>query len=123
MAGERKEDRAPRCLCTGQRRDGLPGGRHLGGREERALPAPQEHLRCEAVTAEAAAIAKHRARGRCSPRVVLFFLSVLGLPLIGASASAAAMRVVAATSDLASLAQAGPGGLAQGEAIISPAAH
>src|SRR5207249_9138381 len=48
-------------------------------------------------------------------------LSVLGLPLIGTSA-AASMRMVATTTDLASLAEAITGDLAQVETIIPPAA-
>jgi len=73
------------------------------------------------VTAGAAAITKGRGRGRCSPRLVLLLLSILGLPLIGTSA-AASMRMVATTTDLASLAEAITGDLAQVETIIPPAA-
>ena len=73
------------------------------------------------MTAGAAAITKGRGRGRCSPRLVLLLLSVVGLPLIVTSA-AAGMRVVATTSDLASLAEAITGDLAQVETIIPPAA-
>ena len=73
------------------------------------------------MTAGAAAIAKRRGGGRCSPRLVLLLLSVLGLPLVVTSA-AAGMRVVATTSDLASLAEAVTGDLAQVETIIPPAA-
>ena len=73
------------------------------------------------MTAGAAAIAKRRGRGRCSPRLVLLLLSVLGLPLVVTSA-AAGMRVVATTSDLASLAEAVTGDLAQVETIIPLAA-
>src|SRR5262249_61301996 len=51
VARKRKEDRAPRCLWACQRRDGLSGRRSLGRREERALPASKEHLRCETVIA------------------------------------------------------------------------
>ena len=73
------------------------------------------------MTAGAAAITKGRGRGRCSPRLVLLLLSILGLPLIGTSA-AASMRMVATTTDLASLAEAITGDLAQVETIIPPAA-
>jgi ABC-type Zn uptake system ZnuABC Zn-binding protein ZnuA len=74
------------------------------------------------VTAEAAAIKKRRGRGGCSPRLVLLVPLVLGLPLIGTGAAAGGLRVVATTSDLASLAQAVTADLAQVETIIPPAA-
>ena len=74
------------------------------------------------MTVEAAAIEKHRGRGGCSPRLVLLVPLVLGLPLIGTSAAAGGLRVVATTSDLASLAQAVTADLAQVETIIPPAA-
>jgi ABC-type Zn uptake system ZnuABC Zn-binding protein ZnuA len=74
------------------------------------------------VTAEAAAIKKRRGRGGCSPRLVLLVALVLGLPLIGTGAAAGGLRVVATTSDLASLAQAVTADLAQVETIIPPAA-
>ncbi len=74
------------------------------------------------MTAEAAAIKKRRGRGGCSPRLVLLVPLVLGLPLIGTGAAAGGLRVVATTSDLASLAQAVTADLAQVETIIPPAA-
>ena len=74
------------------------------------------------MTAEAAAIKKRRGRGGCSPRLVLLVALVLGLPLIGTSAAAGGLRVVATTSDLASLARAATADLAQVETIIPPAA-
>jgi ABC-type Zn uptake system ZnuABC Zn-binding protein ZnuA len=53
---------------------------------------------------------------------VLALLCVLGLSLVARTAAAGSMRVVATTSDLASLAQAVAGDLAQVETIIPPAA-
>jgi ABC-type Zn uptake system ZnuABC Zn-binding protein ZnuA len=53
---------------------------------------------------------------------VLALLCVLGLSLVARTAAAGSMRVVATTSDLASLAHAVAGDLAQVETIIPPAA-
>jgi ABC-type Zn uptake system ZnuABC Zn-binding protein ZnuA len=53
---------------------------------------------------------------------MLVILCVLGLSLVAHTAAAASMRVVATTSDLASLAHAVAGDLAQVETIIPPAA-
>src|SRR5215813_9084762 len=61
-------------------------------------------------------------RGRCSPRIMLVLVCLLGLSLIVQPAAAGSMRVVATTSDLASLAQAVTVDLAQVETIIPPAA-
>ncbi len=53
---------------------------------------------------------------------MLVILCVLGLSLVAHTAAAGSMRVVATTSDLASLAHAVTGDLAQVETIIPPAA-
>ena len=53
---------------------------------------------------------------------MLVLVCLLGLSLIVQPAAAGSMRVVATTSDLASLAQAVTGDLAQVETIIPPAA-
>src|SRR5437660_7216242 len=63
-----------------------------------------------------------RMRGRCRPRMALALACTLGLAFVGQSAAARTMRFVATTSDLASLAQAVAGDLAQVETIIPPAA-
>src|SRR5262245_40976221 len=62
-----------------------------------------------------------RARGRRRPRASLVISCVLGLWLVPHTAAGAGMRVVATTSDLASLAQAITGDLAQVETMIPPA--
>jgi ABC-type Zn uptake system ZnuABC Zn-binding protein ZnuA len=61
-------------------------------------------------------------RGRCSLRIVLILLCALGWPSLAQTAAAGAIRVVATTSDLANIAQAVTGDLAQIETIIPPAA-
>src|SRR6266480_1640003 len=63
-----------------------------------------------------------RMRGRCRPRMALVLACALGLAFVGQSAAARTSRIVATTSDLASLAQAVAGDLAQVETIIPPAA-
>src|SRR5215831_964800 len=63
-----------------------------------------------------------RAHARCGPRIVLVLLSILGLPSVVQIAAAQTVRVVATTGDLASLARAVTGDLAQVETIIPPAA-
>src|SRR5262249_59567494 len=65
---------------------------------------------------------KRKARGRWRPRVALLLLCTLSLPVVAQPAAAGPLRVVATTSDLASLAQAVTGDLAQVETIIPPAA-
>src|SRR5262249_59918498 len=62
-----------------------------------------------------------RAHARCRLRIVLVLLSILGLPFVGQTVAAQNIRVVATTGDLASLARAVTGDLAQVETII-PAA-
>ena len=54
--------------------------------------------------------------------MALVFACTLGLAFVGQSAAARSMRIVASTSDLASLAQAVAGDLAQVETIIPPGA-
>src|SRR6266550_8195963 len=63
-----------------------------------------------------------RMRGRCCPCMVLTLACALGLAFVGQSAAARTSRIVATTSDLASLAQAVAGDLAQVETIIPPGA-
>src|SRR5262245_7284993 len=63
---------------------------------------------------------RRRARGRRSPRTT-FVLFILGLSFIAHTAGAGTLRLVATTSDLASLARAVTGDLAQVESIIPPA--
>src|SRR5262249_24664479 len=65
---------------------------------------------------------RRKARGRWRPRVALLLLCTLGLSVVAQAAAAGSLRVVATTSDLASLAQAVIGDLAQVETIIPPAA-
>src|SRR5438067_12984016 len=62
-----------------------------------------------------------RMRGRCRPRMALVLACTLGLAFVGQSAAARSMRIVATTSDLACLAQAVAGDLAQDETIVPPA--
>src|SRR5215813_7310597 len=121
VARKRKENRAPGCLWARQHRNGLPRRRDLRYREERALPAPEEHLRCETVIAGVRPI-ENAKRGRWRPRVALLLLCTLSLPVVAQPAAAGPLRVVATTSDLASLAQAVTGDLAQVESIIPAAA-
>ena len=54
--------------------------------------------------------------------MALVFACTLGLAFVGQSAAARSMRIVASTSDLASLAQAVAGDLAQVDTIVPPAA-
>jgi ABC-type Zn uptake system ZnuABC Zn-binding protein ZnuA len=61
-------------------------------------------------------------RGRYRPRMALVLACTLGWAFVGQSAAARSMRIVATTSDLASLAQAVAGDLAQVETIVPPAA-
>src|SRR5262249_24003949 len=63
-----------------------------------------------------------KARGPWRPPVALLLLCPLGLSVVAQAAAAGSLRVVATTSDLASLAQAVIGDLAQVETIIPPAA-
>src|SRR4029450_3616786 len=59
---------------------------------------------------------------RCGLRIVRVLLSLLGLPFVAQTVAAQNMRVVATTGDLASLARAVTGDLAQVETIIPAAA-
>jgi len=63
-----------------------------------------------------------RARGRFGSRALFVAVAVLGALAVAQAATAQTVRVVATTSDLASLARAVTGDLAQVEPIVPPAA-
>src|SRR5262249_6882509 len=65
---------------------------------------------------------RKRARGRFGPRAVLVLSCILVQAFLAHAAAASTLRVVATTSDLASLARAVAGDLAQVEAIVPPTA-
>jgi ABC-type Zn uptake system ZnuABC Zn-binding protein ZnuA len=67
-------------------------------------------------------LSRRRARGRTRPRVVLILWCILVQAFLAHAAAASTLRVVATTSDLASLARAVAGDLAQVETIVPPAA-
>jgi ABC-type Zn uptake system ZnuABC Zn-binding protein ZnuA len=64
---------------------------------------------------------KNGARGSFGPRALLVLLAILSTGLIAQPAAAQSLRLVATTSDLASLARAVTGDLAQVETMIPPA--
>src|SRR5262249_18212848 len=106
---------------------GLPASRWIVGSAQSRTP----RRTCTACSRRASSVRngdrKTRAigngtLGRCSPRITLVFGGRRGLPLIGQPGAAGGMRGVATPRDLASLAQAVPGDLAQVETIIPPAA-
>jgi ABC-type Zn uptake system ZnuABC Zn-binding protein ZnuA len=65
---------------------------------------------------------RRRARGRNGPYALIVIAGVVGALAIAQSAAAQTVRLVATTSDLASLARAVTGDLAQVESIIPPSA-
>src|SRR5262245_66299287 len=65
---------------------------------------------------------RKKMRGRSGPRTLLILSLVLSATFVARSAPAQQLRVVATTSDLASLARAVAGDLAQVETVIPPAA-
>src|SRR6266568_132739 len=104
---------------------GLPASRWIVG----SVPSRIPRRTCTACCPRASSLPNgdngtpdRRAHARCGMRIVLVLLFILGLPFVAQTVAARAMRVVATTADLASLARAVIGDLAQVETIIPPAA-